>query len=89
MKPTFNLLILILICQQSFAQITVRNDSYIFGNDVVIYVEDDINLMEVNSSLYLRNEAQIIQGAGNTGNSGLGRLSIYQEGTVNNYAYNY
>lgn len=89
MKPTFYLLILTLFGQQSFAQLTVRNDSYIFGNDVVIYVEDDINLKEANTNLYLRNEAQIIQGAGNTGNSGLGRLSVYQEGTVNNYAYNY
>lgn len=52
-------------------------------------LEDDVNLTEANSTFYLRNEAQLIQGSGNTGNSGVGKLSVYQEGTVNQYAYNY
>ncbi len=58
-----------------------------------MYVEDEINLgttaAETDPAIYLRNEAQLIQGSGTTGNSGRGRLSVEQEGTVHNYAYNY
>ncbi len=83
------LLAFILFSQLSLAQLTVRNDAFIFATDVVVFVEDDLNLTESNSTFYLRDEAQLVQGVGNKGNSGLGRLSVYQEGTVNNYAYNY
>lgn len=76
-------------CQLSLAQLTVRNDAFIFASDIEVYVEDDVNLTEANSTFYLRNEAQLLQGSGNTGNSGVGKLSVYQEGTVNQYAYNY
>tara|TARA_R110002073_G_scaffold53_3_gene1124 strand:+ start:3014 stop:4693 length:1680 start_codon:yes stop_codon:yes gene_type:complete len=61
----------------------------VFVNDEIVFVEDDINLNEAPSSLYLRNEAQIIQGTGTTGNSGLGELSVYQEANVGEYEYNY
>jgi hypothetical protein len=38
----------------------------------------------------LRNEGQLVQGtAGASTNRGLGRLSVFQEGSVNNFAYNY
>ncbi|MCP4051889.1 MAG: T9SS type A sorting domain-containing protein [Mesoflavibacter sp.] len=76
-------------CQLSLAQLTVRNDAFIFASDIEVYVEDDVNLTEANSTFYLRNDAQLLQGSGNTGNSGVGKLSVYQEGTVNQYAYNY
>ncbi|NNK22101.1 MAG: secretion protein, partial [Winogradskyella sp.] len=71
------------------AQLTVRNDAYIFVDDNVVFVEDNINLQEANSMMYLRNESQFIQGTGVTGNSGLGQLSVQQRGTSNEYAYNY
>ena len=80
---------LLLISNLSFSQLSVRNDAYVFINDEVVFVEDDINLNESNSSIYLRNEAQVIQGTGVTGNSGVGELSVYQEGTVDEYEYNY
>ncbi|RAJ16333.1 T9SS type A sorting domain-containing protein [Olleya aquimaris] len=73
----------------SFAQLTVRNNAYVFVTDEVVFVEDDVNLTEASTRFYLRDEAQLIQGSGNTGNSGQGLLSVYQEGTVHNYAYNY
>ncbi|WP_417557773.1 T9SS type A sorting domain-containing protein [Mesoflavibacter zeaxanthinifaciens] len=76
-------------CQLSLAQLTVRNDAFIFASDIEVYVEDDVNLTEANSTFYLRNEAQLLQGSGNSGNSGVGKLSVYQEGNVDNYAYNY
>ena len=84
------LIVLVLfLCNLSFSQLSVRNSAYVFVNDEIVFVEDDINLNEAASSLYLRNEAQIIQGTGTTGNSGLGELSVYQEANVGEYEYNY
>lgn len=55
----------------------------------VLYVQQDINL-NTNSNLYLRNNAQLVQGGSSTStNTGLGALSLYQEGTSDNYDYNY
>src|SRR5690606_21154745 len=54
----------------------------------VLFVKDAINIT-ANSNIYLRDEAQLVQGDGVTGNSGLGTISVYQEGTVNQWAYNY
>lgn len=85
-KYTFFLL---LISHLSFSQLSVRNDAYVFINDEIVFVEDDINLNEANSSIYLRNEAQVIQGTGVTGNSGVGELSVYQEANVGAHEYNY
>ena len=48
-----------------------------------------MNIEESTAHFYLRDEAQLIQGSGTTGNSGVGKLSVYQWGTVNQYAYNY
>lgn len=73
----------------SFAQLSVSNSNYLFSNDVVLFAEDDVNLENADSYIYLRNDAQLIQGNGTTGNSGVGKLSTYQNGTVHNYAYNY
>lgn len=82
-------LLLVLLSNLSFSQLSVRNNHYIFVNDQVVFVEDDINLNETDSRIYLRSEGQLIQGTGLTGNSGNGELSIYQEGNVDEYEYNY
>jgi hypothetical protein len=71
------------------AQLSVRNDAYIYVNNQILFVEDDVNLEEPTTKLYLRNDSQLIQGAGTTGNSGVGELSVYQNGTVNQWSYNY
>ncbi|TNJ42161.1 T9SS type A sorting domain-containing protein [Tamlana fucoidanivorans] len=87
-----NRIILFMILTSSLigqAQLAIRNDAFVFVNDEIVFVEDDINLNEATSSIYLRNEAQVIQGTGTTGNSGVGKLSIQQNGTTNAYAYNY
>lgn len=73
----------------SFAQLSVRNAGYVFVSNQVVFVEDAINLNESDSKIYLRNEGQLIQGSGTTGNSGIGALSVYQNGNTNQYAYNY
>jgi hypothetical protein len=72
-----------------FAQLSVQNDAFIFVNDQVLFVTDDVNIDDIDSKIYLRNESQLIQGTGTTGNSGLGELSVYQDGTVNQWSYNY
>ncbi|GAA4142379.1 T9SS type A sorting domain-containing protein [Flavobacterium chungbukense] len=55
----------------------------------VLYVQQNIHL-NTDSNLYLRNNAQLIQGGNTTStNTGLGSLSLYQEGTSDNYDYNY
>ena len=59
------------LCNLSFSQLSVRNSAYVFVNDEIVFIEDDINLNEANSRIYLRDEAQIIQGSGTKGNSGL------------------
>ncbi|WP_035336302.1 T9SS type A sorting domain-containing protein [Dokdonia sp. PRO95] len=86
---------------QLFVKPTDTNTaSYVFVNDTFIYVENDVEL-ESNRSLtattdngipniLLRNNAQILQGQGSISrnNKGTGEISIYQEGTVNNFDYN-
>lgn len=86
----YSLIACIMLCFSSaFAQLSVQNDAFIFVNDQVLFVNDDVNLDDANSSIYLRNESQLLQGTGTTGNSGIGRLSVYQTGTVNQWSYNY
>lgn len=71
------------------AQISVRNDAYIFVKDQVLFSNDYVNIEESTSKIYLRDEAQLIQGSGTTGNSGVGELSVYQNSEVNQFAYHY
>lgn len=49
-----------------------------------------MELKGANSTFYLRKDAQLLQGttAAST-NKGLGSLSVFQEGTTNNFQYNY
>ena len=85
----FGLFFTVLLCQFAEAQLAVRNDAYVYVNDEIVFVEDDINLGEPASTIYLRTDAQVIQGTGTTGNSGEGALSVYQDGNVGVYEYNY
>ncbi len=74
---------------QISAQLSIQNDAYVYVNDEVIFVNDNVNIDDADSKFYLRNEAQLIQGTGTTGNSGVGQLSVYQTGTSNQWSYNY
>ncbi len=86
-------LILILIGLLSFGahgQLYVSNNSYMYNKGKVVYVGGNVELNGANSALYLRNEGQLVQGtAGSSANKGIGKLSVFQEGTVNNFSYNY
>jgi hypothetical protein len=89
MKKLACLSLLFLCFQISVAQLSVRNNAYVYVNDLALYVEDDVNIEESTANIYLRNGSQLLQGTGTTGNSGIGKLSIYQDGKASAAAYNY
>ncbi|MDT0676319.1 T9SS type A sorting domain-containing protein [Autumnicola musiva] len=70
-------------------------DHYIFVNNQVLYVQNEIHLEKnrnpsTEASIYLRNEAQLLQGEKEQNiNKGNGLISLFQEGTSNAYDYNY
>lgn len=74
---------------ESNAQMYVSPSSYVYVNDQFVYVTQDVEL-DNTGNFYLRNESQLLQGTTGAGaNSGLGDLSVYQEGTTNEFQYNY
>ncbi len=84
------LLLTVLCCTvMTYAQIYVSPNSYVFVDNQFVFVKQDVNLQN-NGNLYLRTGAQLLQGtAGSSTNAGQGALSVFQEGTVDNYEYNY
>jgi hypothetical protein len=78
-----------------YSQLFVGSNSYMYVGDQFVYVEQDVQLQEdvvvpINGRIFLRREGQFLQGTtGLTANSGNGSLSVYQEGTSNNFGYNY
>lgn len=87
----FNLLLLLFVGITSQSQMYVSPNSYVYVNDQYVFVTQDVNLNAATSNIYLRNNSQLLQKSTAVGgaNTGLGALSVYQEGTVNNYQYNY
>ena len=70
------------------AQLYVSNN-YVYVADKYLYVKQDVNIQNT-GNLFLRNESQLLQAkTGGSANAGAGKLSVFQEGTVNNFAYNY
>lgn len=89
MKKLTLLLVVFAFGYTNYAQLFVKDGSYIYNNDQVVFVKQDVNL-ETNSNFYLRNQAQLVQGkTGTSTNMGEGKLSVYQEGTSNSFVYNY
>ncbi|WP_159780659.1 T9SS type A sorting domain-containing protein [Flavobacterium sp. 9AF] len=88
MKKTLFYLLLLLSLDLT-AQMYVSPSSFVYVNDAYVYVKQDMNL-DNNGNFYLRNKSQLLQGnVGSSLNSGLGNLSVFQEGTSNNFGYNY
>ncbi|MCB0467275.1 MAG: hypothetical protein KDC64_03575, partial [Aequorivita sp.] len=85
----------------AFAQLTVKPtsggaDSYIYVNDEVVFVTQEINLTrngtanDQEASIYLRNNGQLIQAGATSTNSGSGQLSVQQNTPETNaWAYYY
>ncbi|MDT8346682.1 MAG: T9SS type A sorting domain-containing protein [Flavobacteriaceae bacterium] len=84
-----NFVVLFFFVSIASAQLYVADNSYLYAEDIVVFVEEDVNLDGTNAAFYLREEAQLIQGTSGIANSGSGFLSVYQEGTTNNYHFNY
>ncbi len=83
------LAVLFLCCSVSFAQLYISSNKVLLNKNALLYVRQDINL-QTNAALYLREQGQLVQGTtGASANKGTGVLSVFQEGTVNNFAYNY
>jgi len=71
------------------AQMYVSPGSYVFVNNQYMYITQDISI-QGSGNFYLRNTSQLLQGGSGSGsNAGEGDLSVFQEGTVNNFQYNY
>ncbi|SEO16296.1 Por secretion system C-terminal sorting domain-containing protein [Flavobacterium sp. CF108] len=82
-------LLIYMISIQSFGQIYVGASTPVYVKSQVLYVQQDINLA-ANSNLYLRNLSQLVQGTtGTSTNVGTGIVSVYQEGSADNFDYNY
>ncbi|WP_156879179.1 T9SS type A sorting domain-containing protein [Salinimicrobium xinjiangense] len=88
------------ISNWSFAQLTVipsqsgQTDQYIYVKGDLLYVNADLKLNKNPSSgrepsIFLRDEAQLLQGEGEHKNTGTGLISVFSEGTANAYDYNY
>ena len=88
-KP-FLVIIGILVQTYVNAQVFVGADTNVLVNNQVFYVKQNLELSAASSNFYLRNQSQLLQGTTDSGaNKGLGSLSVFQEGTVNNYQFNY
>ncbi|KIC01270.1 secretion protein [Flavobacterium sp. JRM] len=83
------LLVILFFSLNSFSQIYFGTNTAMYVKNELLYVKQDINLQS-NSILYLRNRSQLVQGTTSTSlNSGTGIVSVYQEGTSDNFDYNY
>lgn len=83
------LIFLILVSTKGISQIYFSPNAYMYVKNEVLYVTQNVNL-DANSNLYLRNNSQLLQGAtGVSTNTGAGKLSVFQEGTSDNFDYNY
>ena len=95
------LFIAVLLCTTlSFAQLYVgpnastSADSYIYVNNQVLFVEQDVNLVEnsagtTEASIYLREQSQLVQGVSSSANSGDGYISVIQNSQSDAYDYNF
>lgn len=73
--------------------VSTSTDTYIYASNVQLYVEDYISLKPNSSgateaSIYLRDQAQLIQGGSDNQNRGAGLLSVYQDSNSDSYDYN-
>jgi hypothetical protein len=88
MKKIF-ILLTAFVTFQSFSQLYVSSNSYVYNKGTVVFVNQGINL-QTDGNVFLRNEGQLLQGtAAISTNQGEGEVSVFQEGTSDNYDYNY
>lgn len=90
LKGTLLLVAVMFSQEELMAQMYVSPNSYVFVNNEQLFVKGDVELNSATSNMYLRNDAQLLQGTTAAGvNKGVGNLSVYQEGTADGFDYNY
>lgn len=91
MKKKIFCLLSFLMVGAVYSQMYVAPNSYMYVGDQFVYVTGNVELNAATSNIYLRKDGQLLQGTAAVGGSniGLGALSVYQEGSVNNFQYNY
>lgn len=78
-----------MVSLSSTGQIHIGSNTDLYVGNEVLFIKENLNL-PANSNLYLRRNAQLIQGtAALSANTGTGSVSVYQEGTSDNFEYNY
>lgn len=83
-------LVMVLFQFHMYAQMYVSPNSFVFAKNQVVFVKNQVELNATTSNLYLRDNAQLVQAStAGSANKGLGALSIFQEGTTNNFQFNY
>lgn len=88
-KITFTIAAILGFSSLALAQdLYVSPTSYMYVQDEIVFVNDDIRLEAADSNIYLRDGAQLIQNT-DTKNSDLGELSVYQHQTGGIYEYSY
>jgi len=81
--------ILFVFSNEIQAQLYVKTGSFIYNKDSSVFVKGALELNGT-GNFYLRKDGQLLQGTTSTStNTGTGKLSLFQEGTVHNFAYNY
>ena len=90
------ILVLFIVPFVAHSQLTIKPskdvNTYLYAEGSLLFIEKEMNLianLDEQPSIYLRNEAQVIQGASNIENKGNGTLSVFQEGNASNFTYNY
>jgi hypothetical protein len=72
------------------AQMFVGAGTSVYVKNQVVFIKEKLVLKEATSNFYLRSGSQLVQGTTSAGsNGGLGNLSVFQEGSVNNFQFNY
>lgn len=91
MKKLYFLILFATAAGVGQTSMTFQTNSFMFVKDRVVFVKDGIDLQTANNFIYLRNESQLLQNGTTAANNnkGVGKISLFQEGTVNNYCYNY
>lgn len=90
LSPIF-LVVTMICCHKSLqAQMFVGANSYVYAKNTAVYIKQELELKAATSNFYLRENAQLLQATtGASTNKGVGSVSVFQEGTVNNFQYNY
>ena len=90
LKNSAMIILVFLFFKDINAQMFVSPNSSVFVNNEVVFIKNELELNGATSNFYLRNDAQLLQGTTvASANKGLGSLSVFQEGTTNNFQYNY